>query len=427
MGEERCRPEYGVFSTIDRIARCEAKSQSDPATTLERVTSRQPVPRDRANDYTNEQATARRRFAGERTGADLTHVGSYSFDPTVLPGNIENFIGVAQVPIGLAGPLRVNGEHASGDYYIPLATTEGTLVASYNRGMRLLSEAGGVRATVVDDRMQRAPVFMFDNALQAREFGVWLTEHHDEIAAAAESTTSIGKLIEIEHYAVGPLRYLRFDYTTGDAAGQNMVGRATWAACEWIRANHPDSPHYVLSGAIDTDKKHSQINVMRTRGKRVVAEAILPAALLEQTMGVTPSQLFRMRQVSQAGGTLSGTANNGAHAANGLAALFIATGQDVANVAESHAAMVYSQLLDNGDYYWSITLPALIVATVGGGTGLPTQRECLELLDCVGPGKAHALAEICAAVVLAGEVSLSSAVLAGDWVTSHERMGRNRG
>ncbi|MCB0953138.1 MAG: hydroxymethylglutaryl-CoA reductase [Microthrixaceae bacterium] len=391
------------------------------------MTSRQPVPRDRANDYTNEQATARRRFAGERTGADLTHVASYSFDPTVLPGNIENFIGVAQVPIGLAGPLRVHGEHASGDYYIPLATTEGTLVASYNRGMRLLSEAGGVRATVVDDRMQRAPVFMFDNALQARKFGVWLTEHHDEIAAAAESTTSIGRLIEIEQYAVGPLRYLRFDYTTGDAAGQNMVGRATWAACEWIRANHPDSPRYVLSGAIDTDKKHSQMNVMRTRGKRVVAEAILPAALLEQTMGVTPSQLFRMRQVSQAGGTLAGTANNGAHAANGLAALFIATGQDVANVAESHAAMVYSQLRDNGDYYWSITLPALIVATVGGGTGLPTQRECLELLDCVGPGKAHALAEICAAVVLAGEVSLSSAVLAGDWVTSHERMGRNRG
>ncbi|MEZ5118354.1 MAG: hydroxymethylglutaryl-CoA reductase [Candidatus Nanopelagicales bacterium] len=391
------------------------------------MTSRQPVPRDRANDYTNEQATARRRFAGERTGADLTHVASYSFDPTVLPGNIENFIGVAQVPIGLAGPLRVHGEHASGDYYIPLATTEGTLVASYNRGMRLLSEAGGVRATVVDDRMQRAPVFMFDNALQARKFGVWLTEHHDDIAAAAESTTSIGRLIEIEQYAVGPLRYLRFDYTTGDAAGQNMVGRATWAACEWIRANHPDSPRYVLSGAIDTDKKHSQMNVMRTRGKRVVAEAILPAALLEQTMGVTPSQLFRMRQVSQAGGTLAGTANNGAHAANGLAALFIATGQDVANVAESHAAMVYSQLRDNGDYYWSITLPALIVATVGGGTGLPTQRECLELLDCVGPGKAHALAEICAAVVLAGEVSLSSAVLAGDWVTSHERMGRNRG
>lgn len=384
--------------------------------------ARRPVPRDRDNDYTREQAARRRDF----TGTDLTHVGSFSFDPAVLPGNIENFIGVAQVPIGLAGPLRVNGEHASGDYYIPLATTEGTLVASYNRGMRLLSEAGGVKSTVVDDRMQRAPVFMLEDAREARELAGWIREHHDGIAAAAESTTSVGRLVEIEQYHVGPLLYLRFDYTTGDAAGQNMVGRATFAACEWIKAHHPGAPRYVLSGAIDTDKKHSQMNVIRTRGKRVVAEVTIPAELLEQQMGVTPAQLFRMRQVSQAGGILAGSANYGAHAANALAALFIATGQDAANVSESHAAITYSQLLESGDYYWSITLPALIVATVGGGTGLPTQRECLQILGCAGPGRVNALAEICAAVVLAGEVSLASAVLAGDWVTSHERLGRNR-
>ncbi|MCB0898734.1 MAG: hydroxymethylglutaryl-CoA reductase [Actinobacteria bacterium] len=386
------------------------------------MSNRRPVPRDPDNDYTRDQASARRDF----TGTDLTHVGSYSFDPEVLPGNIENFIGVAQVPIGLAGPLRVNGEYADGEYYVPLATTEGTLVASYNRGMRLLSESGGVTTTVVDDRMQRAPVFILDDARQSRDLAAWIRAHHNEIRAAAESTTSIGKLIEVEQYHVGPLLYLRFDYTTGDAAGQNMVGRATWAACEWIAANHPQHPRYVLSGAIDTDKKHSQLNVLRTRGKRVVAEATIPAGLLEERMGVTPMQLFRMRQVSQAGGILAGSANYGAHAANGLAALFIATGQDAANVAESHTAITYSQLTEDGDYYWSITLPALIVATVGGGTGLPTQRECLELLGCAGPGRAKAFAEICAAVVLAGEVSLASAVLAGDWVTSHERLGRNR-
>ena len=386
------------------------------------MTQRRRVPRDPDNDYTREQAAVRREF----TGVDLEHVGSYSFDPAVLPGNIENFIGVAQVPIGLAGPLRVNGEHADGEYYVPLATTEGTLVASYNRGMRLLTESGGVTATVVDDRMQRAPVFLLDDARQARDLAAWIREHALEIQQAAEATTSIGRLIEIEQYHVGPLLYLRFDYTTGDAAGQNMVGRATWAGCEWIAANHPDHPRYVLSGAIDTDKKHSQMNVLRTRGKRVVAEATIPADLLEERMGVTPMQLFRMRQVSQAGGILAGSANYGAHAANGLAALFIATGQDAANVAESHTAITYSQVTDAGDYYWSITLPALIVATVGGGTGLQTQRECLEILGCAGPGRAKAFAEICAAVVLAGEVSLASAVLAGDWVTSHERLGRNR-
>lgn len=371
-------------------------------------------------------AQARQDFVREQTGASLDHVSSYSLDPATLPGNIENFVGVAQVPIGLAGPLRVNGEHAQGDYYVPMATTEGTLVASYNRGMRLLTEAGGVRATVVDDRMQRAPVFVLDSALAARDLAGWIDAHSDEIRDAAEATTSVGRLIEIERYHVGPLLYLRFDYTTGDAAGQNMVGRATFAACEWIQANHPEHSRYVLSGAIDTDKKHSQINMLRTRGRGVVAEATIPADLLTQHMGVTPNQLFRARQYSQTGGFMAGSASNGAHAANGLAALFIATGQDVANVAESHASMVYSQVTDNGDYYWSITLPALIVATVGGGTGLATQRECLTMLGCYGPGKVRAFAEICAAVVLAGEVSLSSAVIAGDWVTSHERLGRNR-
>ncbi len=385
------------------------------------------VPRDRSDDYTEANAARRREFALEVTGTDLRHVGSYSIDPATLPGNIENFTGVAQVPIGLAGPLRINGEHANGDFYIPMATTEGTLVASYNRGMRVLSAAGGVRATVVDDRMQRAPVFIFDNALEARDFGDWVRTHAGEIAAAAGTTTSIGKLIEIEQYAVGPLLYLRFDYTTGDAAGQNMVGKATLAACEWIVANHPAAPRYLLSGGIDTDKKHSAINVLQTRGKRVIAEATIPADLLRTVMGVEPQTLFWARQVSQTGAFLARSSNNGAHAANGLAALFIATGQDVANVAESHAGIVYTQLLDSGDYYWSITLPALIVATVGGGTGLATQRECLELLGCSGPGNVRKLAEICAATVLAGEISLSSAMLAGDWVSSHERLGRNRG
>jgi hydroxymethylglutaryl-CoA reductase (NADPH) len=279
---------------------------------------------------------------------------------------------------------------------------------------------------VVDDRMQRAPVFLFDDARAAREFGRWVGEHHDAVAAAAEATTQVGRLLEIEQYAVGPLRFLRFDFATGDAAGQNLVGRATLAACQWIHGHHPDAPRFLLSGSVDTDKKHSQINVLRTRGKRVVAEVTIPADLVREIAGVDPRTLFYARQISQVGGFLAGVANNGAHAANGLAALFVATGQDVANVAESHAGIVYSQLLESGDYYWSITLPALVVATVGGGTGLATQRECLQLLGCAGPGKVRRLAEICAAVVLAGEVSLAAAVLAGDWVTSHERLGRNR-
>lgn len=384
------------------------------------------VPRDPQVDYTEQMAQRRRQFACEQTGVELRHVGSYSVDPAVLPGNVENFIGVAQVPIGLAGPLLVDGEHAQGDFYVPLATTEGTLVASYNRGMRLLRECGGVRTAVVDDAMQRAPVFLCRDAVAARELGTWISEHFEEIRAAAEATTRSGRLTHITQHQVGNLRYLRVNYTTSDAAGQNMTGKATLAACEWIRANHPDSPRYILSGAIDTDKKHSQINVLLTRGKRVVAETVLRNDVLQRLMGVDTHTLFEYRQIGMVGAFMSGAAYNGAHAANALTAIFIATGQDVANVSESHAGITYAQLLPNGDYYWSTTLTSLIVATYGGGTGLPTQRECLELLGCYGAGKVRKFAEICAATVLAGDISLTAAILAGDWVSSHDAYGRNR-
>jgi hydroxymethylglutaryl-CoA reductase (NADPH) len=390
------------------------------------MTRADPVPRDKHNDYTAEQAQLRRAFATKQTGAALDTVGRYSIDPAVTQGNIENFIGAVQVPLGLAGPLRVNGEHAQGDFYVPLATTEGTLVASYSRGMRVVSECGGARATVVKHSMQRAPVFLFENAQQARDFSEWIDDNRQAINAAAEHTTRSGRLVEIERYAVANMLYTRFCYTTGDAAGQNMTGKATLAACEWIRANHPLQPRYILSGAIDTDKKHSAMNLIQTRGKRVIAEFTLKRDVARRMLRIDTAMLYRYRQIAAVGALQAGSAYSGAHSANGIAALFIATGQDEANVAESHAGITYGQLLDNGDYYWSVTLPALICATHGGGTGLPTQRECLELLGCHGSGKSDKLAEIIAAVVLAGDVSLTAAVLAGDWVSSHEALGRNR-
>ena len=390
------------------------------------MTDRDRIPRDPQADYTRAMAAERAGFVREKSGAELRHVQSYSIDPEALPGNIENFIGVAQVPIGLAGPLRVKGEHAQGDFYVPMATTEGTLVASYNRGMRVIAESGGVTTTVVKRSMQRAPVFMFDTAREARDFGEWLTANFAGVKAAAESTTKSGKLVEIEQYPLANMLYLRCNFTTGDAAGQNMTGKATWAACEWIRTTHPARPKYMLSGSIDTDKKHSAVNTLRTRGRRVVAEAVLKKDVLQRLMRVDTQRLFSARQVSNAGALLCGTAYNGPHAANGIAAMFIACGQDVANVAESHAGITYAQLLENGDYYWSVTLTSLIVASYGGGTGLPTQRECLEMLGCYGTGKADKLAEIVAGVVLAGDISLGCAVLADEWVNAHERMGRNR-
>ncbi|WP_427453782.1 hydroxymethylglutaryl-CoA reductase [Litorimonas sp. WD9-15] len=384
------------------------------------------IPRDKADNFTQGAIQSRLDFIQAQTGTALKHVPQTSQDPAQLPGNLENPIGAAQVPLGLAGPIRINGEHAQGDFYVPLATTEGTLVASYSRGMRILSEAGGVKTTVVERYMQRAPVFHFADARAARAFRDWFKANWLEIKAAAESTTRSGKLSHVEHYGLAKMHYTRFNYTTGDAAGQNMCGKATDAACKWIMAHYEADIRYTLSGAIDTDKKHSQLNTIHSRGARVVAEVTLPRDLVLKMTRADTRDLYRARQVSMMGGMHAGTSNNGVHAANALAAIFIATGQDAANVAESQAGLTYVELLENGDLYWSITLPSLIVATYGGGTGLATQRECLEMLDCYGSGKVAKFCEIVAGTVLAGEISLATAVVSDEWVESHDAHGRNR-
>ncbi|MCC2615356.1 hydroxymethylglutaryl-CoA reductase [Aestuariibacter halophilus] len=384
------------------------------------------IPRNSMDDHSNEMAQKRREFLTEKTGSPLKYTGDYTIDPAVLPGNVENFIGIVQMPVGVAGPVQINGEHANGLFYVPLATTEGTLVASYSRGMRVINECGGVKTTVVEGFMQRAPAFIFEDARQAREFGQWVDDNLDKIRAAAESTTSIGKLTHIHQWSVSKTRYLRFNYTTGDAAGQNMVGKATLAACEWIKANYPSACEYLLSGNMDTDKKHSHLNMLHSRGKRVIAEIVLKKDVLAKIMKVDTKLLARATVLANTGALMAGAAYNGPHSANGIASLFIATGQDEANVVESHAGLLSHELLPNGDFYLSVTLPSLIVATYGGGTGLPTQKECLEMLGCYGKGKANKFAEIVAATVLAGDISLACAVIAGHWVSSHDKMGRNR-
>jgi hydroxymethylglutaryl-CoA reductase (NADPH) len=385
------------------------------------------LPRSKENDYTREMSQKRLDFIEEQSQAKFKHLGQYSFDPEVLAGNIENFAGVAQIPIGFAGPLHINGEEAQGEFFVPMATTEGTLVASYNRGMKLTREAGGITTTVLDDAMQRAPIFLFENARLARDFGKWVEAHFEEIKAEAETTTRSGKLRNIEQYSMGKMRWLRFNYTTGDAAGQNMVTKATHKACQWMLTQGLEGlEHFSMAANFDTDKKHSQVNNLHTRGKRVVAEITLSAELVKQFFRTSGKAMHFQRQLSNMGAMLSGSINNGSHSANGITALFIATGQDVANIAESSAGFIYGEIKDNGDYYFSVTIPSLIVATHGGGTGLPTQRECLEMMDCYGTGKVHKFAEIVAAVVLCGELSLSAAIIADEWVSSHEQYGRNR-
>jgi len=385
------------------------------------------VPRDPADDYSDRIIGARQAFIREQTGAELRHIASYSFDPHVTRGNIEHFTGVAQVPMGFAGPLLVHGEHAQGEFYVPLACSEGTLVASYNRGMKVLHRSGGVKCAVVGDNMQRAPVFVFDDAASARRFSEWIAAGTGEIRAVADATDSFIKLDYIDHYLAGKFAYLRFNFKTGDAAGMNMVGKATFAACNWIleHCDVVEIRRFFLESNFATDKKASMINMMKTRGKRVVAEAVVKRDALLEIMDADTEALYYHSKVAALGTMLSGANNNGCHAANAITAVFLATGQDVANVAEASVGLLFSELTPENDLYMSITLPSLIVATCGGGTGLPTQKEALQAMGCDGPGKVNKFAEIVAGTVLAGEISLAAAISSLDWVSSHDQYGRN--
>ena len=390
------------------------------------------IPRSSENDYDEAVVRQRQDFIEQQTPAKLKHTRQYSFDPQDMSGNIENLFGVAQIPVGLAGPLLVNGEHAQGEFYVPMATVEGTMLASYNRGMKVIRESGGVTTTVSGEAMQRAPVFVFPSAREARDFGLWLKENYERIKAVAESTTSVGKLNEIEQYHAHNMIFTRFDYSTGDAAGQNMTSKATFVACEWIRKEVDTITHYLLSGNFDTEKKTSAVNMLKGRGRRVTAELTIPRDVMIEHLRISPPQMHYGQGISTMSAFLSNSSNNAAHPANGLAALYLATGQDIANIGESNQCSTYNKVTREGDYYFSITFPALILATYGGGTALPTQRECLEIMDCFGPGKALKLAEIAAALTVAGELSLGAAsridqkTRKNEWVDAHEKLGRNR-
>lgn len=390
------------------------------------------IPRSSEDDYSLNIVQQRQSFIEQNTSATLDHTKRFSFEPSDMAGNIESLFGAIQVPVGIAGPLLVNGEHAHGEFYVPMATIEGTMLASYNRGMRVIRESGGVVTTVSAESMQRAPVFVFPSAREARDFCAWLKANFEQIKAVAESSTSIGKLNELEQYHAHNMVFTRFDYSTGDAAGQNMTSKATFAACEWINKRYDKLSHYLLSGNFDTEKKTSSVNLLKGRGKRVTAEITIPRDVMIRNLRISPQQMHYGQGISTMSALLTNSSNNAAHPANGLAALYLATGQDIANIAESNQCTTYNNVTRAGDYYFSITFPALIMATYGGGTALPSQRECLEMMDCYGAGKALKLAEIAAALTVAGELSLGAATRVdkktrkNEWVDAHEKLGRNR-
>ncbi len=342
-------------------------------------------------------------------------------------GNIENFIGLLRMPLGLAGPLRVNGLAAKGDYWIPLATTEAALVASYHRGCRVLTAAGGCSAMVLYVSLSRAPAFVFESAGDACQFVVWALSRFEEFQKIAAGTTAHGKLVDVGCTVEGNHVYLNFEFTTGDASGQNMVTLATQSVCDEILATTPMPPlRYYVESNLSGDKKASARAFTSARGKKVTAEVRLSAELISKHLHSTPVAMVDYWRMSAIGGVLSGTLGIQGHFANGLAALYLATGQDAACVAESATGVTRFEVTPDGGLYASVTLPGIMVGTVGGGTGLPTQRACLELMGLAGSGHARALAEVCAGLLLAGELSIIEALSAGHFSRAHRKLARTR-
>lgn len=376
----------------------------------------------------------RRRFIERKIGSQLPSLASTIIDfDEVVGKNIENPIGAVQVPVGVIGPLKINGEYAKGEFYVPLATTEGALVASISRGAKAITLSGGARTRIIYDGMTRAPLIWTPTAEEALRLIEWVRNHFNEIKSAAESTTRHGRLVDIRPYITGNNVWLRFIYTTGDAMGMNMATIATDKACNYIEEKYPGKIKCLaLSGNMCVDKKPALINMLEGRGKTVVAEVIVSREIVLRVLKTKPEIIHDINiRKNLLGSARAGAIAYNAHFANIIAAIFIATGQDVAQVVESSMGYTWTEITSNGDLYVSVTLPSLEVGTVGGGTRLPTQREALRILGVEGGGhppgtNAKKFAEIIAATVLAGELNLLAALASRQLARAHEALGRAR-
>ena len=375
-------------------------------------------------------AAARRRLVSETADADVDVLGEYAFDAADAHGsNIENMIGAVQVPLGVAGPVSVDGGAFAGDRYLPLATTEGALVASINRGCSVVNDAGGATARVTKSGMTRAPVFRVADVAEAEALVAWVRDNEDALREAAESTTSHGELLDVTPYVVGNNVFLRFRYDTKDAMGMNMATIATREACDAIEAE-TDASLVALSGNLCSDKKPAAINAVEGRGRSVSADVEIPREVVEERLHTTPEAIAEINtRKNLVGSAKAGGLGFNAHVANAVAAMFLATGQDEAQVVEGANAITTAEATPDGDLYCSVSLASLEVGTVGGGTKLPTQAAGLDVLGVRGGGdpagsNGDALAEAIAVGALAGELSLLAALGSRHLSSAHADLGR---
>lgn len=379
----------------------------------------------------SEAIEIRRKAVEKLTGAALDALGAYAIDAeSSSKRNIENMIGAVQIPVGIAGPLAVEGEYANGAFYIPLATTEGALVASVNRGCKAITSAGGALVRIFNDEMTRAPVFAVADVVEAKRVVEWVKEPENfaKLKKATRETTKHGELVRVDPYVVADNVFLRCAFDTKDALGMNMVTIATDRLADII-VDELDIRLVALSGNMCVDKKPAAINLIEGRGKNVVAETSIPRSIIHDVLKTTPEGMADVHyRKNMLGSAKAGSLGFNAHAANVIAATFIATGQDPAHVVDASTAIT-SISVRGDELYASVSMPSLPVGTVGGGTSIKTQHECLSIMDVAGGGNppgAHAkkFAEIICCAVLAGELSLIAAHAARHLARAHATLGR---
>lgn len=383
----------------------------------------EPEKRQPKNDYTPESIA--NRINNISTSTNELSKDNPTTDLDLLKGSIENYIGQTRIPTGLVGPLRVNGAEARSDVFVPLATTEGALVASYHRGAKATLVSGGVSAVCLIEGVKRSPLFCFGTIERAIRFLMWVTEVKDVFNDIVAQNTRHGRLNDVRFTIEGNQVIMTFEYLTGDASGQNMVTICTNAICEYLITNTPIKPEYwYVESNYSGDKKASALSFTTVRGKKVTAECVVTKKALEEVLKTSASAVAQYWRSSTVSVIQTGSIGAQGHFANGLTALFLATGQDVACVSEAAVGVTRMEVRNEEDLYVSVTLPNLIVGTVGGGTKFPTQRECLDIMGCLGEGKARKFAEICAALLLCGELSIASALAEGHFTAAHQSLGR---
>jgi len=376
--------------------------------------------------YTKEDTQKRKEWLAERTSYRLNETPPD--EPEKLKGIIENHIGFMNIPMAIAGPLRIEGTYAKGEYYVPLCTVEGTLSMSMTRGFYLTHQSHGIRTQHIKQELSRSPIFLFEDFGHREIFTRWIDDNYEKIRQTAESTTRHGKLLRIDKYPIQNSIILDFVYYTAEAAGQNMTTFATHEACRFIKesfsSNHSFPFKHYIESNFNADKNPAQRTMILGRGHHVIASALVKGKLLRRILRCDAAEMAeewsRISHVS----IMAGVLGNDMHIANALAALYLATGQDVACVAENAIGIVSYELKNDEDLLMLLSMPSITVGTIGGGTRLKRQRENLEMLGCTGQDSSKKLAEIICASALALELSLAGAIGNDEFAQSHANYGR---